>query len=506
MHIGGYLGIQHFLQTIIPNRESLQNRKIMIMAGVALAGLGAAIWSAIKKMQIVAVAILAASVGIEIALMILLPNRRKNIAALDQDFKPTPALSSVIEELERCYPIKAVDPTKRRDQQIAGLMGQACGDAIGLFTEFTTQKQAEEMIDGKPIELGSAWPGKFVNGHNWNHIKRFVKNGWTDDTDQALSLVRALYRKWKLNDQQEPFESLFAQELMKWRNGGLAAQDPFIGRSNPYCMGLGALVSSVLNVNDFQTNPKTAAQSIWAQKPDEPLQNRPAANGAVMRTAPIGLIFYPSLSDVMHYTIEACQVTHADPRCTASSVALTLAIALALRGYDRAAIFEGAEKGALAVLKSELILAAEKKLLGPQESADINTLYESVAADLKAHLHGDWTTLDLDEGWQEKGKINKIGYTFKCMGAAFYALTLAERYQKEGKTDIFRKIIEEIAAQGGDADTNGAAAGALLGVYLGYQNQFPDNWTQNLADSAVIKQAIEHTVELSNLYNGQKKG
>lgn len=489
------------------DRASYTTQKVAIISGVAFACLCSTVWSAIKNMPRVAGAIAIGGICLEIALMILLPGRNsiKKVAPLQENFAPSPDLTALIKELEKCYPIKAIDPALLRDKQKGGIMGQACGDAIGLFTEFTTQKEAEEMIDGKPIDLGKAYPDKFIKGYNWHHIKRFIKNGWTDDTDQALSLLRALYRDLKMNDEKEPFANLFAQELMKWRTGGLQTETPFIGRQHPYCMGLGALVSAVLDEDDFVENPKGAAENQWAKKPQELLQNRPAANGAIMRTAPIGIIFYQSFADLMHYTFEACKVTHADPRCTASCIALTLAIALCLRGHDYKTVIEGAEKGALAVLKAELQRAADENKLAMAESQDIDTLYENVATELKDHLHGTWTTLDLDEGYKDQSKTNKIGYTFKCMGAAFYALYLAVKDQTDGRSDIFRCIIEEIAAQGGDADTNGAAAGALLGAYLGYKNQFPSNWTDELADRPVIEQAMEHIEELTKLY-GEKQG
>lgn len=358
------------------------------------------------------------------------------------------------------------------------------------------------MIDGQPIEMGPDYPKGFQHGYNWNHIKRFIKNGWTDDTDQALSLLRALYQEMHSEEGEASasFDMLFAQELKKWRKGGLKSEGLFIGRQNPYCMGLGALVASVLKEPKFLKDPKVTAEQVWGKDPQKPIQNRPAANGAIMRTAPIGLIFYRSLNDVVSYTIEACKVTHADPRCTASCVALTLAIALSLRGYDREAIFKAAEEGGLAVLREELELVAEKKLLSDEESQDLYNLYEGIAIDFKAHLHGNWETLDLEEGWNVKGKINKIGYTFKCMGAAFHALDLADQYQKENKNDIFRNIIEQITAEGGDADTNGAAAGALVGAFLGFKGQFPANWTANLADAPVMEQAIKHIEELSLMH------
>lgn len=389
------------------------------------------------------------------------------------------------------------------------MMGQACGDAIGLFTEFTTREEAQEMIDGQSIELGPDYPPKFKNGYNWAHICRFVKNGWTDDTDQALSLLRALYKKMKydkfpsstIDYSTISFEILFGIELKKWIKCGLKTEPPFIGRNTPYCMGLGALVASVLRHPNFLKQPQQSAEETWAVKPELPLQNRPAANGAIMRTAPIGLIFYRSLADVVSYTIDACKVTHADPRCTASCVALTIAIALSLRGYDSQTIFKAAEEGGLGVLRQELELAAQKELLSKEEIDGLDDLYESTANDFKAHLYGTWKTLDLDEGYKDATKMNKIGYTFKCMGAAFYALKLADLYQKEKITHIFELIIEEIAGEGGDADTNGAAAGALLGAYLGYNNkQFPSNWTTNLADKPVMQQAIKHIQELSTMH------
>jgi len=366
------------------------------------------------------------------------------------------------------------------------MKGQAFGDAIGLFTEFTTKEEAQKMIDGEPINFGPSYPKSF-------------QFGWTDDTDQALCVLRAIYQTMTSSDQDlsSRLPHVFANELLKWRNWGLATEDPFMGRSKPYCMGLGALVASVLQEPGFLQNPVQSAEKVWAKNPQTSIQNRPAANGAIMRTAPIGLIFYRHFDDLISLTIQACQVTHADPRCTASCVALTLAIALSLRGYDSEAIFKGAEQGGLAVLRNELELAAKKKLLSNQECEHLDDLYETIAEEFKMHLHGSWETLDLDEGYNDPKRMNKIGYTFKCMGAAFYALTLASEYEKEGKVDIFRLIIEEIAGEGGDADTNGAAAGALIGAYLGLKGGFPLNWIRHLSDAPVLEQAIQHVEELS---------
>lgn len=70
--------------------------------------------------------------------------------------------------------------------------------------------------------------------------------------------------------------------------------------------------------------------------------------------------------------------------------------------------------------------------------------------------------LQLDES-------GKIGYTYKCMGAGFWAL----------RQENFRDALEAIAFEGGDADTNGAVAGALLGCKLG-ASALPDTWLYGL--------------------------
>lgn len=500
----------------IPNKKKSINNlsyKLLLLSGIALAALSLAVWNIIQQRPFDAFKNLTAGVCLEIILMRVFGHKAKPQPPLIDPKEETTKAHEIpksevmtaepeimIDDLDACYPIPAIDPIQTKNKQVGGLFGQACGDAIGLFTEFTTKQEAQQMIAGKNIEFSPKYPEEFQNGFNWGHIKRFVKNGWTDDTDQALSLIRALYRTLHEhpNKSSQSFDLLFAEELKKWRLFGLREEAPFIGRNKPYCMGLGALVSAVLEHPLFLENPKKAAKDIWAGSREIPLKDRPAANGALMRTAPIGLIFYKSLKDVIFYTIEACKVTHADPRCIVSCVAFTLAIALSLRGYDSETILKEVEKRGLMILRQELNDVAEQGLLSIEEMANLETLYEITAQDFKAHLHGDWETLDLDEGYRQGPKENKIGYTFKCMGAAFYALRLAAQKKKENQEDIFRTIIEMIAAEGGDADTNGAAAGALIGAYLGFKNQMPKNWTQNLADRPVLKQAIQHIDQLSH--------
>ena len=51
-----------------------------------------------------------------------------------------------------------------------------------------------------------------------------------------------------------------------------------------------------------------------------------------MRTSILGIHDFGDIDAVIANTKEACQVTHADPRCVASCVAVTTAVALMLQG------------------------------------------------------------------------------------------------------------------------------------------------------------------------------
>ncbi|KAJ4460267.1 putative ADPribosylglycohydrolase superfamily protein [Paratrimastix pyriformis] len=74
-----------------------------------------------------------------------------------------------------------------------------------------------------------------------------------------------------------------------------------------------------------------------------------------------------------------------------------------------------------------------------------------------------------------------IGYTMKCIGSGFYALTC-------GKD--FRTVINEITQEAGDADTNGAVAGAMLGCKVGYSH-LPQDWVRGLAWHDWLMQKID---------------
>jgi ADP-ribosylglycohydrolase len=94
--------------------------------------------------------------------------------------------------------------------------------------------------------------------------------------------------------------------------------------------------------------------------------------------------------------------------------------------------------------------------------------------------------LDLDEGLNP-GEIGGTGYTLKTMVAGFWTLNSAASYE-----DGILPIIHE----GGDADTNAAVTGSLLGARFGYQN-IPQHWVKELVDEQQLNNRVEKLITLA---------
>ena len=75
-----------------------------------------------------------------------------------------------------------------------------------------------------------------------------------------------------------------------------------------------------------------------------------------------------------------------------------------------------------------------------------------------------------------------MGYTLRTLGAALWAYWHATSY-KEG--------ILKIVLSGGDADTNAAVAGAILGAKFGI-NQIPEEWKNGLLYASMLHDKVQN--------------
>ena len=178
---------------------------------------------------------------------------------------------------------------------------------------------------------------------------------------------------------------------------------------------------------------------------------------------------------------EISRVTHVDPRCVISALIGSVVGRALIRG----------ELNTMQEL-DELMQTCVKWYSDQRYPEDTKNEWRLTAA-RKAEIsrvvtEESFAGLKLDEK-------NLEGFTYKTLGAAIYCLREAMSrlngfsgppadYEQLRKS-LFRELITGLTMAGGDADTNGAAAGALLGAYLGY-DAIPTQWRNNLRNKQFL--------------------
>jgi ADP-ribosylglycohydrolase len=304
-------------------------------------------------------------------------------------------------------------------QRIHGIIyGLAIGDALGKGAEFFAKDKVQQMYphgltDYSQIQRQSLWQ----------------QGEWTDDTAQMLCILDSLIEKGCVDSLD------IARRFRQW-----AETD---GR------GIGQLTFKVIFSSEFLADPHSAAKYWW-----EKSKKASAPNGAVMRTAVIGIWDYLDSARVSRQAETVCRITHADQRCVASCVAVSVAIACILRGQSIPNAIKRAEQFA--------------EVYTPDVKSFLQLAQNGTIADLCL------------------GEVKMIGYTYKAMSAGFWALNHARSFE-----DGLINIVNE----GGDADTNGAVAGALLGAMFGFA-AIPHRLVTGLLHEDLLKSRIVKLTDL----------
>lgn len=290
--------------------------------------------------------------------------------------------------------MRNTEPGSLADRYAGVLLGLACGDALGGPVEFVSR-----------ADIALRHPGG---------ITEFVGGGWldlapgevTDDTQQTLILADALT--------EHGFEiDCFAAGLLAWYRG----QPKDVG--NTTRIALEALAAG--------TPPLEAGGLALAQRG----ARGSAANGAVMRCAPIALRFRRDPAALIQTSLESARVTHAEPRAAWATVAVNQAVVHLLQSGQSAT----SPHAAVAGINNDDIRAA---ILGA--------------------------------GTRERDEVRSGGFVLETLGAAFWALL---------RTENAREAIEAAVALGDDADSTGAVTGALAGAAYG-ASTLPASWREGV--------------------------
>ncbi|KAK3826146.1 MAG: ADP-ribosylglycohydrolase-domain-containing protein [Benniella sp.] len=104
-----------------------------------------------------------------------------------------------------------------------------------------------------------------------------------------------------------------------------------------------------------------------------------------------------------------------------------------------------------------------------------------------------------------------MGYTFKCLGISVYAATRNEDTAPtsdayKGPSGLFRGIIEQVTLEAGDADTNGAVVGSLLGTRFGLEKGLPRSWWSELRHYRWLRDTVDEFADrVITMYEEQEQ-
>ncbi|MGD8698815.1 MAG: ADP-ribosylglycohydrolase family protein [Gemmatimonadales bacterium] len=303
-------------------------------------------------------------------------------------------------------------PEDGRSRYRGTLLGLAAGNALGCPVEGLTAEQIRSVMPAGMTEIPAEESGV----------------PWDDDVAQTIELGESLLGAGVFDPDD------YLRRLIRWMEAS--------GR------GIGIQTHRVLSLARAGGRGSEAARAIW-----ESSGRRAAGNGAVMRCAPVALRWRREPTRLIEDAGHSARVTHYDPRCVWSSVAICAAIAHGLAGshWTLHELAEGLER-----------VGAPNEIAQATRRAAVT----------------DLAGLELDEK-------SSMGYTVRTMTAGLWAFLNANE---------FEEAVRSVVNAGGDTDTNGAVVGAVLGARFGAA-AIPERWLARLPDRSALESLADRLWE-----------
>lgn len=208
-------------------------------------------------------------------------------------------------------------------------------------------------------------------------------------------------------------------------------------------------------------SPEYTGRQVWIEG-----QQRVRDNGCLARAVPVGVFFARHQLPRVTASLDDACVSHFDPLCQLASATLNGVIAAALTTPKER--LETAD--VLKVAEAELSLAA--LTLGRRESDWVSIVKDAA----------DWLREDLrcaqDDDPQLYGPELHLFFPVPTLVRTTFRLAFWELFHAPG----FEPSLIDVVNRGGDADTNAAVVGALLGAVYG-EEAIPPRWTEVVMES-----------------------
>jgi ADP-ribosyl-[dinitrogen reductase] hydrolase len=257
----------------------------------------------------------------------------------------------------------------------------------------------------------------------WRHRLVFGRGMMSDDTEHTLFVAQSLLEH---ADNAEAFQRRLAWRLRWW----FASLPPGIGRATA-----------------------KACIKLWLGFSPKRSGVFSAGNGPAMRSAMIGGFFYDSPDEIDRFVRASTQLTHTDPKAVVGALAIARMAACAVSGHPERAPY-------LAAITETLIRLAP-------DDAEWQKWVKKMPPALTAGNSMSQFARELD---LERGVT---GYIYHTVPIAVYAWL---RHYGD-----FRATVVSALDCGGDADTVGAIAGALVGATVG-GGGIPSDWLDGIVD------------------------
>ena len=330
-----------------------------------------------------------------------------------------------------------------RAPNVSDLLGSALGCDEGL------SDRARGVMLG--LAVGNLL-GIPVEGWGYGEINRRYPDGvrdidsyeahslMDDDLAQAVELSEALLKGGD-------YVGEFGERLVDWAREN--------GR------GIGITTSRVISALEAGHRPPNAARIVYETHPIAP-------NGGVMRCAPVALARFRQPELLVSDSTATCVVTHYAPTSQWSCIIINAVIALLLKGTEPD----------LSALMAAASTDGCSDLLGTALSDGIpSDVLECIADDNPVTEDCSWL----------RGDQRLIGHTLIAMQAGLWAAV----------TPLgFESALRQVVEAGGDTDTNGAVAGAVLGARYG-ATAIPGRWLDVIPQRERIEGLADGLVALA---------
>ncbi len=191
-----------------------------------------------------------------------------------------------------------------------------------------------------------------------------------------------------------------------------------------------------------------------------------AGNGAAMRCAPLAIRWLDDPRALVRNSVLSAAPTHWDWRCGWSCVLVNLAAAAALRGER--------------ITADELLATGMDGVRAALPELQSCGYQDRIPRSVKAAVRKAWQ-VDIDDLAALDIDGPSSGYTLLALQVGLIAWRCAWTFE-----DGLRRVVEA----GGDTDTNGAVAGALLGARFGLEG-IPRHWRDRVAEIRADRTPME---------------